>query len=170
MKRLWAPWRMEFLDSCLNKQGEGCILCSILSQKNDNENFVLYRSKYAFVLMNKYPYNNGHLMVIPNRHTDNFLSLSNDEISDLYVLVQHCVNALSEVFHPHGFNTGMNLGYAAGAGIKDHIHEHVVPRCIGDFNFMPVIGEIKAIPQHLIQTYEKLSPYFRRLEKNNERT
>ncbi len=169
MKRLWAPWRMEFLDNCSNEKTEGCILCTIISQKRDIDNYVLYRGSFAIILMNKYPYNNGHLMVVPNRHTDDFTSLSNEELAELYSLTRHCIMALKEIFNPHGFNTGMNLGYAAGAGIKDHIHEHVVPRWIGDFNFMPVIGEIKAIPQHLLQTYERLLPYFRRL-KNDERT
>ena len=164
-KQLWAPWRMEFLKSPRDKT-TGCVFCLAVqhTRDNDKEKLILFRDKTSFVILNKYPYSNGHLMVIPNRHTADFLSLNEEENHEMAMLTQHCVRTLGEVYRAAGFNLGMNLGQAGGAGIKEHLHQHIVPRWPGDTNFMPVIAEIKTMPQHLASTYDQLLPHFERLD------
>lgn len=153
MKQLWAPWRLEFI---LGKKERGCIFCNRVRSRSDKKNLILYRGRCNFVMMNKYPYNSGHLMVIPNRHTANFKSLKPIELNELFSLTQRAVVILEQAMHPDGFNLGMNLGRAAGAGIADHLHQHIVPRWNADTNFMPVLGETKQIPDHLENTYQVL--------------
>ncbi|MDR2592106.1 MAG: HIT domain-containing protein [Chitinispirillales bacterium] len=161
-KHLWAPWRMSYIAGIDNKKDDGCIFCSKPGQDRgcDKENLLLYRGKTCFVLMNLFPYNNGHLMVIPYKHTSDILDIDCEASAELWNLVCRSKRALDSVMHPDGFNIGMNLGRTAGAGIDQHIHMHIVPRWNGDTNFMPVIGETKVISQALSDTYEALSPHF----------
>ena len=135
----------------------GCLFCRVLAEpEKDEENLVLWREPGALVMLNKFPYNSGHLMVAPVRHTGAFTELSQEEIIDLTSALQRSVKLLEEVMKPEGFNVGANLGKAAGAGIPDHLHFHAVPRWVGDTNFMPVLGETKVINEHLAATAAKL--------------
>ena len=155
LKPLWAPWRMEYLES--PKQEEGCVFCRILKEKEDRKNLILFRSEHCFGVLNRYPYNNGHVMVVPNRHVAGLEELEASVWHEVYDWVQVMVGALKEGYRPQGFNIGMNLGAAAGAGIKDHLHMHIVPRWVGDTNFMPVLAEVKSMPQHLDQSWQVLT-------------
>jgi ATP adenylyltransferase len=138
----------------------GCVLCAEASRERDEERFILYRGKWSFILLNLYPYNNGHIMVVPYEHTADLNELPVETLSEIMVLVRKSVNALNEAFAPAGFNIGMNLGRIAGAGIDDHVHMHVVPRWPGDTNFMPVLANTRTIPELLSETYERLLPFF----------
>ena len=162
MDNLWAPWRMSYIQNIDNteKKDEGCIFCTKPSQQADRENLILYRGKYTFVLMNLFPYNNGHLMVIPYQHTADILEIPPETASELWENICWCKRALSAAFRPDAFNIGMNIGRIAGAGIDQHVHMHIVPRWNGDTNFMPVIGQTKVISQGIDETYEQLLPHF----------
>jgi ATP adenylyltransferase len=160
-KQLWAPWRMEFLKG--PKQDE-CVFCTLPKQSDDRGNLIVHRGPQAFVILNKYPYCNGHLMVVPNRHTADYGALKAEELAAMNELSQHCVKALTGAYSPGGFNLGMNLGVAGGAGIKDHLHLHVVPRWVGDTNFLPVMSDTRSMPQYLLESYDALAPYFSRLK------
>lgn len=162
MEVLWAPWRMELIKA---EKPKGCIFCDFPAQSGaeaERQNLVLGRSALSFVMLNKFPYNSGHLMVVPRRHTADFASLQPEELADLHRLVQLSVRVLAESYRPEGMNVGMNLGAAAGAGIVDHLHYHLVPRWGGDTNFMPVLGETKVIIEHLLSAYDRLRPLFDR--------
>ena len=159
MERLWAPWRMTYIKG-VNKEEEGCIFCTKPSQTNDKENLLLYRGKKCFVLMNLFPYNNGHLMIIPYKHTSDILDIDKETSNEMWELLSLSKKVLTTVMTPEGFNIGMNIGRNAGAGIDQHIHLHIVPRWNGDTNFMPVIGETKVISQALNETYDALLPHF----------
>lgn len=154
MDRIWAPWRMQYIE--LADKTEGCIFCVFPSQDKDRENLLLYRGKTAFMMLNCYPYNPGHLMIAPYKHTSDMCDLSDQELLEVNQLVRSSVRLLTAVMEPHGFNVGINLGRTAGAGIADHIHWHIVPRWDGDTNFMPVIADTKVIPESLLATYDKL--------------
>ncbi len=154
MERLWAPWRIGYILS--DKKEQGCIFCNALKANNDEEKLILYRSKHSFIIMNLYPYNAGHLMVVPNRHLSSPLELTDEEQLDLFKLVNLGIRTIQKVMKPEGFNLGMNLGKTAGAGIDDHIHIHIVPRWNGDTNFMPTISDTKVISEALKETYKKL--------------
>jgi len=154
MERLWAPWRIGYILS--DKKEEGCIFCNALRAKNDEEKLILYRSEHSFIIMNLYPYNAGHIMVVPNRHLNTPLELTEKEQLDLFKLVNMGVKAIQKVMKPDGFNLGMNLGKTAGAGIDDHIHIHIVPRWNGDTNFMSTVSDTKVISEALKETYKKL--------------
>lgn len=153
MERLWAPWRMKYIRE---EKNDGCIFCDGAANDDHRNSLVLHRSSKSFVMMNRFPYNNGHVMVAPFRHTGNFEDLNDNESLDLTKLLQLCMRAIRRVLNPHGFNIGINVGRAAGAGVIDHIHVHVVPRWGGDTNFMPVLSETKIINEKLEQTYDKL--------------
>ena len=155
---LWTPWRMEYILS--NDKSGGCIFCEKPGEDRDRENLILHRGKGVFVIMNRYPYNNGHLMVAPYTHTGDMEGLSESEMSELFSEVRRSVGILRKVMNPDGFNIGMNLGKAAGAGIEDHLHVHVVPRWNGDTNFMPVLADVKVMPEYLDDTYMKLKPLY----------
>lgn len=157
MKNIWAPWRMEYI---LGPKEKGCIFCVKPREDDDKKNLIVYRGKHNYVMLNLYPYNNGHLMVVPYRHTGDVLGLGEDEAADMMNMVKRCVLALRGAFKPQGFNIGMNLEAASGADIDEHIHMHVVPRWNGDTNFMPVVGETRVIPQHLQSAYEALAGHF----------
>jgi ATP adenylyltransferase len=157
MKHIWAPWRVAYIQA---KKTGGCILCDKPKEDRDESNFILYRGKYNFIIMNSFPYNPGHLMVAPYRHVATPEDLSPEELHEHTDLVCRCLGVLRQAYEPAGFNTGMNLGKVAGAGIEGHIHSHIVPRWQGDTNFMPVIGEARVIPQALADTYQKLKGLF----------
>ena len=154
---LWAPWRMDFIRT--HKDGE-CIFCAKSSQDTDEENLVLLRGGRCFVLMNLYPYTNGHLMVAPYRHVAALEELTDDEQADLMRLTVLCSKVLRRAVYPDGLNCGLNLGRSAGAGIEDHLHMHLVPRWHGDVNFMSTVCSSKVIVQHLRDTYAELRPLF----------
>jgi ATP adenylyltransferase len=152
-EHIWAPWRVEYIQAT---KPEGCILCEKPKEKSDEANYILFRGKYNYIIMNSYPYNPGHLMVAPYRHTATPEDLKVEELHEHTGLVCRCLKLLREIYNPNGFNTGMNIGKVAGAGIDGHIHTHIVPRWQGDTNFMPVIGDARVIPQALAETYKKL--------------
>ena len=165
MDRLWAPWRMEYLKN-IDCQGPGCIFCLLPEEKKDKKNLIIDRGEKCFVIMNLYPYNNGHLMVVPYKHTSDCSDLGDDVIVEMWKLVNKCKSVLRKAFRPEGFNIGMNIGRTAGAGIDQHIHMHIVPRWNGDTNFMPLIGETKVISQSLPESYDTLKPYFEQMGSN----
>jgi ATP adenylyltransferase len=147
---------MEYI---LGKKRRGCFFCRKLKEKKNKEHLILYQGEHVFVIMNKYPYANGHLMVVPKRHCLNLEQLDNNESRELFDLLKASVRVLKASFHPHGFNIGMNIGKMGGAG-ENHLHLHIVPRWAGDTNFMPVIGNTKIVSEYLERTYEKLRSAF----------
>ena len=154
MKKLWAPWRITYI---LNVDArDECIFCSRPEGEPSEENLVLYKGRFNFIIMNLFPYNTGHLMVAPYRHVRNLEELDGEELKEMMELVSLSIKALKKAYNPDGFNVGMNLGRVAGAGIDDHIHMHVVPRWNGDTNFMPVLGYTKVIPEGVRETYRKV--------------
>ncbi len=154
MDKLWAPWRVEYLTQ---PKGSGCIFCATGS---DRDLLVLRRTPLVQVMLNRYPYSNGHLMVSPGRHTAELGELSEAEMVELFRNVALCREILTRASAPDGFNIGINLGRAAGAGIDDHLHMHVVPRWNGDSNFMSVVADVRVIPEALLATYDRLLPLF----------
>jgi ATP adenylyltransferase len=159
MEFLWSPWRMEYIRSAIDET-EGCIFCELPAAGDDEASLILARTERSFVLLNRYPYNPGHLLIAPFRHAGDLEMFGGDDAADAHALLQRSVGALREEMDPHGFNVGMNLGRVAGAGIPDHLHWHVVPRWNGDNNFMPVIGQTKVLPELLAETWAKLVPRF----------
>ena len=155
MKKIWAPWRMEFIGS----GPKGCVFCTLPQKGDDRGSLILRRARYTFVIMNRYPYNNGHLMVAPFRHVLEPGDLSADEQLELMAQVSLSMKALQKTLKPAGYNLGANVGRASGAGFE-HLHFHIVPRWDGDTNFMPILGEAKIIPEYLETTYEKLLSAF----------
>ena len=156
MKFLWAPWRMDYI---LEKKEVGCLFCRKIAERQDRANLILHRGEYGFVMMNKFPYNNGHLMVVPYRHCLDFETLCGREVIDIFNLLGVATRVLRDRLHAQGFNVGINIGKEGGAG-EDHLHVHVVPRGVGDTNFMPILGETKVIPEYLEKTYQILRPAF----------
>jgi len=161
MKQLWAPWRIEFITK---PKPSNCILCLKHQDDRDRANYILYRTAYCFVMMNIYPYNNGHLLISPYQHTRTLEGLNDPALSDLIRVLKRSSKAVQRALSPEGMNIGMNLGKVAGAGIADHLHFHIVPRWEGDTNFMAVMGEIRVIPEHLKGTYSKLRSFFPRYQ------
>ena len=159
MEGLWAPWRMEFLIEA-RSGGDECVFCTLPHEEGRlRENLVVARGRHAFVILNKYPYNNGHLLVVPYRHIAEYTGLTPAEHAECARLTSRSIEALAAEYRPDGFNLGMNLGKAAGAGIAGHVHQHIVPRWGGDTNFMPVIAETKSLPEHLRRTWDRLRPH-----------
>jgi ATP adenylyltransferase len=154
MERIWAPWRMEYIVGTKDSSEDKCFLC--IRAEADEVSLVLARDPTAFVIMNKYPYANGHVMVVPARHVSKLQDLTDRELLDMMALVRMVSSVLQEELSAEGLNIGVNVGKAAGAGLEEHLHIHVVPRWFGDTNFMPVIGETKVISEHLHETYRKL--------------
>ncbi len=161
MEIKWTPWRGEYIKSS-DAVEAGCVLCHVYQANNDREKLVLYRGAHVFVMMNLYPYNPGHLMVVPYEHTADFAQLAPPAAGELMALGQRCTAVLQAELSPHGFNLGMNLGRVSGAGVDQHLHLHVVPRWNGDTNFMPLIGGVKLIPEAIDDTYAALRPHFDR--------
>ena len=155
-EQLWAPWRLQYIESA--HKAEGCIFCDFPAQgpEKDTENLIVYRGPHAYLILNAFPYSNGHLMVVPYRHTSSFEAFSDAEMLDVMHLTRLALCLLEAAFHPDGFNLGVNMGRVAGAGIADHLHWHIVPRWNGDTNFMPVLADVRVIPQSLQITYERL--------------
>ena len=158
MKQLWAPWRMPYLRG-ENPKMDGCLFCHKLAQ-DDAVEHVLYRGVHCFVVLNRFPYNNGHMMVVPYTHTGTLESLDDATLLEMMQVVRHALNVLRQVYHPHGFNVGVNEGSAAGAGVAEHVHLHIVPRWDGDVNYMTVVGETRVIPESLDDTYATFRPLF----------
>ena len=158
MKTLWAPWRMEYI---LSEKEKECVFCLALSEL---DNLTLYKGPLSMVMMNKYPYINGHLLVAPKRHISSLDQMTMEEMGDLLRTVKGSIGILKKVMKPDGFNVGLNLGIVAGAGVEQHLHFHIVPRWEGDTNAMTVFAEVRVIPEHLEATYYNLKPRFERLE------
>jgi len=156
MERLWRPWRINYVNNIESLRDEGCIFCTKPAQDDDRKSLILYRGDSAFIIMNLYPYNTGHVMIAPYRHVGELELLDGAEMKELMELTSLAVKASKAEMKPQGFNVGMNLGQAAGAGFAGHVHVHVVPRWQGDTNFMPVVGESKVMPESLEDTYDRL--------------
>lgn len=152
MERLWAPWRLEYVQAA---RGNQCIFC-LGDETDDAARLVLHRARHCFIIMNRFPYSNGHLMVAPRRHVADPGLLRGDEVAELHRLTVVCRDLLKQVCKAQGFNIGMNLGEVAGAGVVDHLHQHIVPRWSGDTNFMTVFADVRVIPQHLEATYRQM--------------
>jgi len=159
---MWAPWRMAYVsaENGDEHEGPGCIFCDLPAQDDDVRTHILARGEHCFVILNAYPYASGHLMVVPYAHLDRLTDLPTHALIEMMEFARTAQTALDGAMHPHGFNIGMNQGAAAGAGIADHLHLHVVPRWSGDTNFMTTIGDLRVMPQHLDETYAALRPGF----------
>jgi ATP adenylyltransferase len=157
MKKIWAPWRIEYIRQT---KPQGCILCDKPKENKDEANGILFRGKFNYIMLNNYPYNPGHLMVVPYFHTAELKELDGEVKLEMFEIITRSIEALKTAMQPAGFNVGMNLGRVAGAGIDDHLHAHVVPRWNGDTNFMPVIGDLRVIPQAVAETYKQLKECF----------
>jgi ATP adenylyltransferase len=154
-KQLWAPWRLEYIQSA--DDDPGCLFCRAAEDGGDEEKLIVHRGRAAVVLLNKYPYASGHLMVAPVRHAGDFAELADEEALEVHRLAGQAIGALAQTYAPQGYNLGWNLGRLAGAGVVDHVHLHVVPRWAGDTNFMPVLADLKVMPEHLAETRRKLA-------------
>ncbi len=156
-RRLWAPWRIEYITG---PKPDRCVFCTAAEAEDDAAAYVVHRGERCFAMLNAYPYAGGHLMVSPYRHVPGLEQLADGELFEMMVLSRHALRALGKAFGPDGFNVGINEGSAAGAGVEDHVHQHVVPRWGGDTNFMPVIGHTRVLPELLEETYDRLRPVF----------
>lgn len=167
MDKLWSPWRTQYIESFKNKkETNSCIFCDAVNEKvEDDESLKVYSTDNCFVVLNLYPYNSGHLLVIPNKHTSSIFDLDKNLVSEIMETVKFSIRAIEKVMEPQGFNFGANLGKAAGAGIDEHIHFHIIPRWNSDTNFMPVIGNVKVISQDLLQTKKNLINAFSQILK-----
>ena len=162
MDQIWAPWRLKYITKIAKKKSGGCVFCRILKEKKDKQNLVLCRTKYCYAVMNLYPYNNGHILILPNRHVNDLSKLKKDEREDLMDLLQTIKSILNKTIRPQGYNIGINLGKVAGAGFPGHLHIHIVPRWKGDVNFMPVTAQTKVISQSLKLLHQKLFDAYKR--------
>jgi ATP adenylyltransferase len=160
MDLLWAPWRMDYI---LASKGDGCFICAASEKPEEEESLLLHIGDTVVILLNRYPYNPGHVMVAPKRHVATLDGLGKEEQREVMEKITLSVRVLGEEMGSQGYNVGINLGKAAGAGLEDHLHVHVVPRWEGDTNFMPLLAEVKVVPEHLIQTYKKLKDAFCRI-------
>jgi ATP adenylyltransferase len=161
--RLYTPWRNDYIKGDSGEKtgtGTACVFCSLAARGDDESAFILHRAAHNFVVLNIYPYTSGHLMIVPFEHTADFAALAKETSDELMDLAKRAQRILLEVYCPHGFNLGMNLGGAAGAGVSDHLHLHVLPRWSGDANFMTTVGETRVLPEDLRTTFEKLSGRF----------
>ena len=162
MENLWAPWRIEYI---LSKKPAGCIFCDKPAENKDEENLILHRGRYHFIIMNAFPYNNGHMMVVPFRHTATLSAWAAEEQQEMMQLADLAVELLRKTMRPDGFNLGINMGIVGGAGVADHIHLHIVPRWNGDTNFMPVLSDTRVISEHLRATFGMLKKALAEMEK-----
>jgi len=161
VERIWSPWRSVYIESFKSlPEKEDCIFCEFPKLNQDEEKLILFRGKTCFVIMNLYPYNSGHLMVVPYQHTTELSLLTEECSTEIIALLAKCQKAVREELKAQGFNIGVNIGKVAGAGIEEHIHFHIVPRWNGDTNFMPVFADIKVVPEEMKKSYSKLRPYF----------
>jgi ATP adenylyltransferase len=157
MSHLWAPWRSKYISSPKNA---GCIFCNAVANCDDRETLIIYRGESVFVILNRYPYTSGHLMIAPYEHVSRLNQTTEESTREMMALLRRAEQALEDVYHPDGINLGMNLGEAAGAGIEEHIHMHVLPRWFGDANFMTSVGNTRVLPEALENTYERLAGKF----------
>ncbi len=164
MERLWSPWRLAYVTGTSDAQG--CVFCEALASESAAP-LVLFRGDACYVILNLYPYNNGHLMIVPNRHVASLAECSRAELGEMMELTRRAEIALSEAYHPQGMNIGINLGRSAGAGVVDHVHIHAVPRWTGDTNFISVIGQVRVLPEELEETARRLRPIFERLSETS---
>ncbi len=159
MDRLWTPWRFEYLRNA--DQAPACIFCQVAQETRDDANLVLFHGNHSFVILNLFPYTSGHLLCVANRHISFLEDASPEELHEIIDTGRRCENALRQEYHPDGYNLGFNLGRAAGAGVEHHLHMHVLPRWVGDSNFVSVVGETRVLPEELPVTYKRLLPYFK---------
>jgi ATP adenylyltransferase len=159
-QRIWAPWRLEYVKDASKDNESECIFCSALEAGDDEENLIVHRGDHCFVILNKFPYTNGHLMVAPYQHADALQDLDVETVAELMALAKRGMSALESSYHPHGYNVGFNQGRVAGAGVEHHIHMHVVPRWGGDTNFMPVLSDTRVMNQTLGDSYETVKGAF----------
>jgi ATP adenylyltransferase len=159
MDRLWTPWRFDYISNV--DHVDSCVFCRILQEFRDEENLVLFRGQHCFLILNLFPYTSGHLLIVATRHISYLTEASPEELQEIITLGQRCEQALRQEYHPNGYNLGFNLGRAAGAGVEHHLHMHVLPRWVGDSNFVSVIGETRVLPEELPATYQRLLPYFK---------
>lgn len=167
MKRLWAPWRLEYIK---NAQGGSCFFCRYKRQRNDRRNLVLHRTATCMAVLNLYPYNTGHMMVAPMSHKNSLAKLTRDELIGMMELTRDVQRLMDRTMKPHGYNIGINLGRTAGAGLPGHIHIHIVPRWNGDTNYMPVVGKTKVMPQALSELYDQLRKVWVRLPPGQKKS
>jgi ATP adenylyltransferase len=172
MDRLWSPWRLAYVTGAAgaspSSSSSACIFCDAAAAPDSPDSLILIRGTLGYIILNLYPYNNGHLMVVPNRHLGSLAAATPDELSELMRFTRDAEIALNEVYQAQGINVGINLGRAAGAGVLDHIHIHLVPRWTGDTNFMSVVGDTRVLPEDLHQTRQRLRPIFERLLEGNK--
>ena len=158
MNHLWSPWRMTYIEN--HDKEEGCVFCIAQAKEDSAESLIAFRGERAFVILNRYPYTSGHLMVIPFVHKPNLEELDPATRAEMIELTSRCTTALKNIYHPQGFNVGANIGEAAGAGVKEHVHIHIVPRWKGDTNFMSTVGETRVLPEVLESTYNRVKNEF----------
>jgi ATP adenylyltransferase len=166
MEILFTPWRYPYLTSPKSEKSDGCIFCNAANSKNPRETLTLYRNAEALVMLNRYPYTNGHLMVAPIAHYARLFDSTDASLRAFIRLTAESQRILSDVYHPDGFNVGMNFGQVAGAGVADHYHLHIVPRWGGDSNFMTVTARTRLVPEELEVTFDKLQPHFKKIRKD----
>jgi ATP adenylyltransferase len=154
MDYLWSPWRMTYIEK--NKSGEACVFCEAYKEVDGPDNLIVFRGPRTFIILNRFPYTSGHVMVVPYQHSPNLEELDEQTRSEMIEMANRCTLVLTRVYQPQGFNLGINLGEAAGAGITDHIHLHIVPRWTGDTNFMSSLGQTRVLPEMLEDTYERI--------------
>lgn len=154
MKYIWSPWRMTYIQS--NKNHEGCAFCIEMNRPDGLENLIVHRGERVFLILNRFPYTSGHLMVVPYQHQSTLEALDDQTRSEMMAVTNRAIQVLQMIYHPQGFNVGMNIGEAAGAGITEHIHMHIVPRWIGDTNFMSSLSETRVLPETLVETYQRV--------------
>lgn len=158
MNYLWAPWRMEYIES--DKEEDGCVFCNVQAKADSAENLIAHRGEKAYVILNRYPYTSGHLMVVPFDHKPNLEKLDAGTRAEMMELTTRCMTVLRKIYNPQAFNMGANIGEAAGAGVKAHVHIHIVPRWKGDTNFMSTLGETRVLPEALEDTYQRVKNGF----------
>jgi len=157
MNHIWSPWRMEYIE---NSKVDGCIFCMEQEKEDDAESLIAFRGERAYVILNRYPYTSGHLMVIPYEHKPNFEELDPQTRAEMMELTTRCMTVLRRIYNPQAFNMGANIGEAAGAGVKEHVHIHIVPRWAGDTNFMSTVGDMRVLPEALEDTYRRVRDVF----------
>lgn len=158
MKQLWSPWRMKYIEK--HEKPSGCVFCAVHAMNDSPENLIVHREKYSYVILNRFPYTSGHLMVIPFDHVPNLEELTLETRAEMMELTSRCTTLLREVYKTHSFNVGINIGEAAGAGVLGHVHIHIVPRWAGDTNFMSSVGQTRVNPEALEDTYKRISSAF----------
>lgn len=167
MKRLYSPWRSEYIQTFKErKKSKGCLFCTIAKDNNDAKNLIVWRGQKCFVVINRFPYNSGHIMIVPYKHAKDFSKLTDSELSEIMITAKKCFKAFKEVNNPQGFNFGLNIGSVAGAGIAGHIHFHIVPRWDGDTNFMPVLASIKIISEDINKCFKQFREALKKSSKS----